>query len=125
MADVPEFATTFGPQPTKFKRSISAAKAHMVNTHQAALRAWDSRRRNLQLKRVTRAISIRQPYAEMTLCGKKRQEYRSRPTSVRERVYLYAALAAGHASDWQSLGKRPGELPKGKVVGAVEKIGCR
>ena len=39
-------------------------------------------------KGVTRAISIRQPWVEQILIGKKRAEYRDRPTNIRERVYL-------------------------------------
>ena len=41
---------------------------------------------------IERAISIRQPYAELILRGKKKNEFRSRPTNIRERVYIYAAL---------------------------------
>ena len=93
-------------------------------THEGAVRAWRILRQNLSSKRITRAISIRQPYAEMILCGEKTQEYRSRPTLIRERVYLYAALMPGDASDWRRLGKRPGELPTGKVVGTVEISAC-
>lgn len=43
-----------------------------------------------------RAISIRQPYVEDILRGKKKYEYRSRPTQIRGRVYLYASLGLGH-----------------------------
>ncbi|PYQ88659.1 MAG: hypothetical protein DMG02_17325 [Acidobacteria bacterium] len=35
--------------------------------------------------RPTRAISIRQPYVELILRGKKTREFRSRPTNIRER----------------------------------------
>lgn len=39
-----------------------------------------------------RALSIRQPYAELILRGIKRIEYRSRPTKIiGERFYIYAA----------------------------------
>jgi hypothetical protein len=39
-----------------------------------------------------RALSVRQPYAELILRGMKTTEYRSRPTRiVGERFYLYAA----------------------------------
>ena len=39
-----------------------------------------------------RALSIRQPYAELILRGEKRIEYRSRPTKlIGERFYIYAA----------------------------------
>jgi hypothetical protein len=41
---------------------------------------------------VVRALSIRQPYAELILRGIKRIEYRSRPTKIiGERFYIYAA----------------------------------
>lgn len=43
-------------------------------------------------ERLQRAISIRQPYVEQILQGSKKREFRSRPTRIRERVYLYAAL---------------------------------
>jgi hypothetical protein len=93
-------------------------------THEGAVRAWGTRRRNLSLKPIIRAISIRQPYAEMILCGEKREEYRSRPTLIKGRVYLCAALRPGDASDWQRLTKRPGDLPTGKIIGTVEIAGC-
>ena len=35
---------------------------------------------------ITHAISIRQPYVELILTGKKRYEYRSTPTNMRGRV---------------------------------------
>jgi len=39
-----------------------------------------------------RALSIRQPYAEMILRGEKTIEYRSRPTKIiGERFYIYAS----------------------------------
>jgi hypothetical protein len=38
-------------------------------------------------ERLERALSIRQPYVELILRGKKREEYRSRQTHVRGRVY--------------------------------------
>jgi hypothetical protein len=43
-----------------------------------------------------RALSIRQPYAEMILRGEKTIEYRSRPTKIiGERFYIYAARKYG------------------------------
>jgi hypothetical protein len=76
---------------------------------------------------IVRAISIRQPWVEMILLGKKTAEYRSRPTNIRERVYLYASLtpAEGSARAWRSLGKQPGELPSGAIVGTVKIVDCR
>jgi hypothetical protein len=93
-------------------------------SHEGAIRAWETRKENLRSKSITRAISIRQPYVEMILCGDKREEYRSGKTLIRERIYLYAALAAGDAPDWQRLGKHPGELPTGVIVGTVEIKDC-
>ena len=44
-----------------------------------------------------RALSIRQPYAELILRGVKTIEYRSRPTKIiGERFYIYAP-ASGQA----------------------------
>ncbi|MEZ4767088.1 MAG: ASCH domain-containing protein [Caldilineales bacterium] len=40
------------------------------------------------------SLSIRQPYAEQILRGKKRIEYRSRPTKIWGRIYIYAASLA-------------------------------
>ena len=46
-----------------------------------------------------RALSIRQPYAELILRGVKTIEYRSRPTRIiGERFYLYAARGSSGAT---------------------------
>ncbi len=51
-----------------------------------------------------RALSIRQPYAELILRGIKTVEYRSRPTRiVGERFYLYASTGCG---DWRKAAGR-------------------
>lgn len=72
-----------------------------------------------------RALSIRQPYAELILRGRKRIEYRSRPTHIRERVYIYASLTPGDLEDWEALKLKPGDLPTGVLVGTVEIKDCR
>jgi hypothetical protein len=73
-----------------------------------------------------RAISIRQPYVEQILRGSKTIEYRSIPTNIRERVYLYASLKpADDAEAWAEVGTVPGDLPTGVIVGSVEIVGCR
>jgi len=49
-----------------------------------------------------RALSIRQPYAELILRGSKPIEFRSRPTRImRERFHIYARnqRTAGKLSD--------------------------
>lgn len=75
---------------------------------------------------IHRAISVRQPWAELILRGIKTREYRSVPTNIRERVYLYASLKTGGSpSDWRRTGKAAGGLPTGKIIGTVEITGCR
>ena len=72
------------------------------------------------------ALSIRQPWAELILRGRKVNEFRSRPTNIRGRVLLYASLNRG---DWLDEhlaeighGFAAGEidgLPRGVLVGSV------
>ena len=72
-----------------------------------------------------RAISIRQPYVELILRGKKKAEYRSQPTRIMGPVLIYASLnPAESPGDWRKVGKTPGQLPTGKLVGVVEITGC-
>ncbi len=49
-----------------------------------------------------RAISIRQPWVELIFGGEKQAEYRSRPTHIRGRVYLYASLTVDTQGCWNS-----------------------
>lgn len=73
-----------------------------------------------------RAISIRQPYVEEILRGKKKYEYRSRLTHVRGRVFLYASKGkAGDQKRWKALGVEEGDLPLGMIVGSVEIVDCQ
>ena len=59
-----------------------------------------------------RALSIRQPWAQMILRGEKTTEYRSRPTKIiGQRFYLYAPKASGPMG-------APG-LPTGVIVGTA------
>jgi hypothetical protein len=72
-----------------------------------------------------RAISIKQPYVEAILQGKKRYEYRSRQTHIRGRVYLYVSLReVADSPFWKKIGYGPGELPTGVIVGSVEIVDC-
>jgi hypothetical protein len=71
-----------------------------------------------------RAISIRQPYAEQILRRAQKFEYRSRPTKIRERVYIYASLTPGVDEAWREIGLQPGDLPTGVLVGTVEIVDC-
>lgn len=77
-------------------------------------------------EKLRRAVSIRQPYVELTLRGKKLEEYRSRPTNIKERVYLYASLKPGDykwATRKYGIAFNPGTLPTGLIVGSVEIVG--
>jgi hypothetical protein len=75
---------------------------------------------------ITRAISIRQPYIELILQGKKVKEFRSRKTNIRERVYLYAALRpSDDRASWTRSGNAIGSLPTGVIVGSIEIVDCK
>ena len=81
-----------------------------------------------------RALSIRQPYAELILRGIKKIEYRSRRTRIiGERFYIYASkgtgqLAIGTAAEsalTPTLSQREREqLPTGVMVGTAIITGC-
>jgi hypothetical protein len=74
----------------------------------------------------TLALSIRQPYVELILRGRKRWEERGRATEVRGRILLYAALQpAFDPASWHRVGKSPGSLPTGKLLGTVEVFDCK
>lgn len=73
---------------------------------------------------ITRAISIRQPDVEQILRGVKVREYRSVPTNIRERVYIYASKHRGNWFEYDLLGFEPEDLPRGLLVGTVEITGC-
>jgi hypothetical protein len=71
-----------------------------------------------------RALSIRQPFAELIMTGEKDIEYRSRPVNLRGRVYIYACKSPGDAADYEEHGLEAEELPHGKLIGTVEIIDC-
>lgn len=75
------------------------------------------------------ALGVKQPWAELILRGIKTLEIRSRPTNIRDRIYLYTskknaqedfALQAVQAHQLEM-----DSLPTGLLVGSVEIIGCR
>jgi hypothetical protein len=75
-------------------------------------------------KSFVQVLSVRQPYAELIMRKEKNIEYRSKPTKIRERVYVYAARRPGKVEDFKRAGSRPGELPTGMLVGTVEITDC-
>ena len=67
-----------------------------------------------------RALSIRQPYAELILRKIKKIEYRNRQTKIiGERFYIYAAMQPGDLKGFKELRCKPGELPTGVLVGTA------
>lgn len=79
-----------------------------------------------------RALSIRQPHAEAIMQGIKEMEFRSAPTKIRGRIYIYAALGrypkAVEAAMMEDYGLEDDvnceELPRGVLVGTVELYDC-
>lgn len=67
-----------------------------------------------------RALTVRQPYAELIAAGDKTIEVRSRPTSHRGPLAIHSAKAL--ASGLECLCD---ELPVGCVVAVVDLVGCR
>ena len=76
-----------------------------------------------------RALSVRQPWAELIMRGAKTIEVRSRQTHIRGRVHIYASLGDVDADDETRVRRRYGvdaqEPPRGVLVGTVEIVGCR
>ncbi len=76
-----------------------------------------------------RALSIRQPWAELILLGHKTIEVRSQRTNVRERVYIYAGRNRIEAEEEARIADQFGldvdGLPRGVLVGTIEIVGCR
>lgn len=77
----------------------------------------NSRTRNL-------ALSVQQPFAELIIRGKKKIEYRSRSTRIRERVYIYASKKPNRTA-FKRMRKEPGNFPAGVLIGSVEIVDCR
>jgi hypothetical protein len=75
-----------------------------------------------------RALSIRQPWAELILRGHKTIEVRSRRTNLRERVFIYAGLNRIEPEEEARISARFGidvdDLPRGVLVGTVAIVGC-
>jgi hypothetical protein len=75
-----------------------------------------------------RALSVRQPWAELILRGHKTIEVRSRRTSLRERVFIYAALNRIEPQEEARIADQFGidvdGLPRGVLVGTVQIVGC-
>jgi hypothetical protein len=71
-----------------------------------------------------RAISIKQPFVEEILLGRKKYEYRTFPTKIRGRVYLYASSKPRLDVSWRKVKTAPEDIPLGVIVGSVEIVDC-
>jgi hypothetical protein len=73
-----------------------------------------------------RALSVRQPWAELILRGSKTIECRTRPTFVRERIWIYAAEGRARRDTLSTITiPDHAALPRGVLVGSVELVACR
>ena len=77
------------------------------------------------MKIQNRALSVRQPFAEQIMRGTKMIEYRSKPTNIRGRIYIYASKTPGHKSVFEKMKSKPGDYPVGVLVGTVEIVNCK
>ena len=75
--------------------------------------------------KIKRALSIRQPFAEMIMRKIKKIEFRSRKTNIRERVYIYVGQKPGDESFWKKIKMKHGDLPTGVIIGSVEITDCQ
>ena len=66
-----------------------------------------------------RAISIRQPWADLILDGTKTIEFRSINTNIRGRVYVYASMKREMETIFDSI------RSVGKIIGTVEITGSK
>jgi hypothetical protein len=136
-----------GLWPCQPDRQLAWARMHVIQgaaITEAALRGsmvgWDNpearravqwepgavptQENRLPKETLKRALSIQQPLSELTLTGEKTEEYRSRRTLIRERVYLYAGKKfKKDVPDFPS--EKAALLPRGVIVGSVEIVGCR
>lgn len=74
------------------------------------------------------ALSLRQPWAEEVMRGRKKIEYRSIPTNIRGRVYIYASLGRYSKTDEEEFAADVGydldDLSRGVIVGTIEIHDC-
>ena len=118
-----------GPSGTVFPIETREAShvVKMLRRHNKLPRAinWDRAPR----REKRRALSIRQPWAELIMAGHKTIEVRAITTKMMRRIYVYASLASVDDDDIRRVRKNysinPDALPHGVVVGTVEIVGCR
>ena len=76
------------------------------------------------MKRPELALSIKQPFAEAILIGKKKVEFRSTRTKrLNERVYIYASQRPREAAQFRRY-RVQADVPRGVLVGTMEISHC-
>jgi len=82
-------------------------------------------------KNRVRALSVKQPFAEAILRGRKIYEVRDGPVRIRGRIYIYASKGLPNEGQKQQaeryydeLDANPGDFQVGVLVGTVEIFHC-
>lgn len=70
-----------------------------------------------------RALTVRQPWAELIMAGRKPYELRGRPTNIRGRIWIHAGQTV-ERSEAELAGLDHTTLTRGALVGTLELIGC-
>jgi hypothetical protein len=103
----------------------------MVQKRNPATRefAWNDAKPKETQGQPLRALSIRQPWAELIMRGEKTIEVRSLRTNIRGRVHVYASLGDVHPESRARVVRQYGldvdALPRGVLLGTVEIVDCR
>jgi hypothetical protein len=131
-------ATQAGPSPVKSlpdepRNSPQELPPRTLGAHATPTRAASTGQRapaGLSAEERGRmALSVRQPWAELILAGRKSIEVRTTPTARRGRVWIYASRVTVSPMAGIRLLLSQGELaanhPLGLVVGSVRIVDCR
>jgi hypothetical protein len=70
-----------------------------------------------------KALSVRQPWAELIIAGRKTYEIRTWRTSLRGRIWIHAARTV-ERPHVVTAGLTGVDLPTGAVIGSVEIVDC-
>jgi hypothetical protein len=121
-----EIASVLKSGSADYKIAVRALKKLGGDPSAAKARTRDVLRKKL------RALSIRQPYAEAIMRGRKPIEYRRKNTHIRGRVQIYASLGRFPVEENEVDMKRfgitdidCGDLPRGVLIGTVEISDCK
>ncbi len=112
------FNTSYFKSAGHFKQISDALRKRLLKV--------DNLNEKMAPMEAVRALSIRQPFAELIVTGKKKFEYRSIPTKIIwERIFIYASKKPAPKKEWQKNKYEPGSLPTGIIVGTVRISGCK